>query len=203
MHYRTRTNCTGFVTLFLQFRSLHLRYMTKNLLAFTLLLGALNSSGQQNAAHTIQEIRLRNPFDEATQVKVASFWIKSLPKSVSESHAIPMQGGTIAIEKLDELVVLSKLEVDTLIGILYNTCYLTHDDRFPAGRCFLPRNGIIFYNGKNEIFGWIEVCFECSRIKTSDDKIFTEPFCEETFMALHAFFRKHQLLTNEYELADN
>lgn len=35
-----------------------------------------------------------------------------------------------------------------------------------AAFCYNPRNCFCFYNSKNEIVGWYEVCFECARVSS-------------------------------------
>ena len=41
--------------------------------------------------------------------------------------------------------------------------------------CYDPRHSILFYNEKDEIFGYIEICFECNRVEsTSNLKFISE-----------------------------
>ena len=57
-------------------------------------------------------------------------------------------------------VILTKAQTQRLLalindpGIYSNTC----------AECYSPRNCFCFYNDRNEIVGWYELCFECGRI---------------------------------------
>jgi hypothetical protein len=56
-------------------------------------------------------------------------------------------------------VVLSKGQIDELLGIIHDP----KSYRLGAAFCYNPRNCFCFYNSKNELIAWYEVCFECSR----------------------------------------
>ncbi len=36
-------------------------------------------------------------------------------------------------------------------------------------KCYIPRHSLIFYNNENEIFGYIEICFDCNRVISSEN----------------------------------
>jgi hypothetical protein len=173
------------------------------LLSIVYLAFCFKSYAQKRSAYSPIELKAMYPFYAAAQVKLASFWIGSRPETVQHSNSIPKNGEVIALDELDEMKTLSRSAIDSLAEILYNTCFKTNDTRYPVGRCFLPRNAIVFFNKKQEAFAWIEVCFECTGVKPSSPQIKLEPLCDTSYRELQRFFREHHILTSEYELVDD
>jgi hypothetical protein len=59
-------------------------------------------------------------------------------------------------------VVLTAKETRDLLAIINDP----RTYKFGAAFCYNPRNCFCFYNSKNEIVAWYEVCFECSRFES-------------------------------------
>lgn len=58
--------------------------------------------------------------------------------------------------------ILMKSDMQKLLGII-NT-----ENTYTRGvtSCYFPRNCFVFYNSKDEIIGYYEICFECGRISS-------------------------------------
>jgi hypothetical protein len=59
-------------------------------------------------------------------------------------------------------VVLTNEQAAELLSIINDP----NNYKFGRAFCFFPRNCFCFYNSKNEIIGFLEVCFECSQIES-------------------------------------
>jgi len=57
-------------------------------------------------------------------------------------------------------------DFDTLITILYSNTF--NEKKKVSVKCYYPRHGLLLYNHSGNSFGFIEICFECFKIKTTD-----------------------------------
>lgn len=57
-------------------------------------------------------------------------------------------------------IVLTRSQTQKLLSIINDPGNYSNTAAF----CYFPRNCFCFYNSRNEIIGWYEVCFECARI---------------------------------------
>ena len=61
--------------------------------------------------------------------------------------------------------------------------------------CYQPRNGILFYNKQKVAFAFLEVCFECSQIRKSNNLEFIHHLTNEQYEELEMLFEKYKLIT--------
>lgn len=54
--------------------------------------------------------------------------------------------------------------------------------------CFNPRHNILFYNSKGKIISYIEICFQCSKIRVSES--LENKVCENRVDELKTFFKE-------------
>ncbi|RXR28896.1 hypothetical protein EQG68_13770 [Flavobacterium piscinae] len=85
---------------------------------------------------------------------------------------------------LKNRIILNSLQIDNLKKGLYENC--KSFSIFEIAKCYNPRHSIIFYNEKNEIFGYIEICFECNRTKSSTNL----NFISECALSQEELFKK-------------
>ena len=92
---------------------------------------------------------------------------------------------------------LSMSAIDSLTDILYNNIYTKRIDsihgkpiiyQMGAADCYMPQNAILFINDIGKAFAYIELCFECSKYKTSSNIIAMEEFCFQKYNLLKQFF---------------
>lgn len=79
--------------------------------------------------------------------------------------------------------VLDKTQFDNLFNLLYNSELATS-----RASCYNPRHGIIFYDTKGSIIGFLEICFECNRIYSFPDTPNLGPPVRERFNELKRLF---------------
>ena len=130
------------------------------------------------------------PFSKAKSVKIVSF--DALPDSnghiITGANKLPMNANRVDVSKLNEIIQLNSLEIDSLTNILYNFRY---NGKFliERGSCFNPRHAIIFFDSANVDFAFIELCFECNVFQTSSNEVQAGDFCTEKYSMLESYFR--------------
>jgi hypothetical protein len=126
------------------------------------------------------------PFNKATKILVISYNDKN-----KIQNSIPLKNKQIIFSEIRELDSLPKSQIDSLTNILFNTGYKSKS-KFRViedKKCYNPRNAILFLNKKNEVFEYIEICFECNKRVLSSEKIKDGEYCNEKFDLLWSFFQ--------------
>ncbi len=130
------------------------------------------------------------PFSKAKSVKIVSF--EALPDSngqiITGANKLPMKLNRVDVSKLNEIIQLNSLEIDSLTNILYNFGY-NGKVLIERGSCFNPRHAIIFFDNANVDFAFIELCFECNVYQTSSSLVQTGDFCTEKYNMLESYFK--------------
>jgi hypothetical protein len=92
-----------------------------------------------------------------------------------------------------------KNEVILKGGNKNNILDLTYSENIGTltGLCYNPRNAIVLYDKKGKIIGYIEICFECIRIRTESDIPQLPQLSQEGFDNLMAVFIKYGLISKE------
>lgn len=91
---------------------------------------------------------------------------------------------------LKEIIQLKPKQIVELSNIIYNTAYRRKDEvnYSMQGKCFEPRNALIFYDKHNRIFDYVEVCFECHNFSSLSDQITIGTVCTQKYDLLKQFF---------------
>lgn len=109
---------------------------------------------------------------------------KRLPRNVMSDLSIQ--------PKVFESYLLNKSDINSLTNILYNHSF--RGKKYEEGTtCYIPRNAIIFYDGRGFAFEWIEICFECSQYKKTSEKVQSGDFCIGKYELLKKFFQKKDI----------
>jgi len=141
------------------------------------------------------------PFNLTTQIKIVSF-DKRLDSSLSNPdnpfiYELPLKADSICSDKISETIALNLYQIDTITDILYNTCYRWTIYETSKNGCYKPHNAILFYDKNDKLLAYIELCFDCNRIKYSDDKIVQFDDCNNAIDDLRKYFKKLGLKTGE------
>ncbi|WP_342647803.1 hypothetical protein [Mucilaginibacter sp. CSA2-8R] len=124
------------------------------------------------------------PFNKASKVMLISF---------KEDAPFPIKRGPVRNEAFLEKCTLNQYQVDSLTSLLYNLNYTPVKDlnmivADPGANCYEPRNGILFLNKANKVFGYIEICFGCQRRFKSPGRINDGKYCAGKYELLDKFF---------------
>jgi len=56
--------------------------------------------------------------------------------------------------------------------------------------CYNPRNAILFKDKNGKVFEFIEICFECKRVRESSEKISLGQMCDQKLDMIKDIFKK-------------
>jgi hypothetical protein len=132
------------------------------------------------------------PFNKAVQVKLVAFYGLSDPNvqiSIDSTAQkaqqrikywlYPFNGNQIDSTQFMEVKLLDKTQVNKLTDILYNIGERAPNTfPYPNYKCYEPRNAIVFINSRGKIFAYIEICFQCQRIRTVPENMKMGQFCD-------------------------
>lgn len=79
--------------------------------------------------------------------------------------------------------------------ILFNQILNKEPEIISITTCYQPRNGILFYNKNKLAFAFLEICFECSQTRKSNNLEFIHHFTNEQYEELEKLFEKYDLIT--------
>ena len=137
------------------------------------------------------------PFNKATQIQLVSF--KSSDDTVvgeDYKDSLPRINDTVCYSKLFEVKTLISSQVDTLTDLIYNYGfkfkYKPKEKVYFIGsmlQCYNPRNAILFLDKENQVFEFIEICFECERTRTSSDNVSLGIECNQKLQLIKEFFK--------------
>lgn len=137
--------------------------------------------------------RLKNyPFNLSVEVQLVSF--KENTDTVGNEieygkDSLPRLHDSICYSKLSEIKALTFAQVDSLTDIFYNYGYLGKVYTGSMPLCYNPRNAILFIDKNGKAFEFIEICFECERIKGSSEKISLGEMCDEKLNMIKNIFK--------------
>ena len=114
-------------------------------------------------------------------------------------YGLPFLNDTICLSKLIQSKILSNDQVDSLTDILYNTCYRWTITETNKAMCYLPHNAILFFDKKDKVIDYIEICFDCHQFKYSNKKIERFEQCDISVLDLKKYFRQMGLYITEKE----
>ena len=115
-------------------------------------------------------IRLELFFNNVEKVEIYSYqgrdsWIETAsPSDLEELNYIFNYKIDINKKYLKSKIFLDKTQINKLKNSLRKSSVL----KVPY-KCYNPRLSIIFYDDKNDIFGYIEICFECNKVICSEN----------------------------------
>lgn len=143
------------------------------------------------------EKRLSNyPFNKAKEIKIISFTNIIIIRDsliVETQDEIPKTNGKIDLSKVKEIETLTSSDIDELSDIFYNFGYKENPKIQVNIKCYEPRNAILFLNEKEEIFEYIEICFECKKTVESSKKISLGEMCNQKLEMIKQIFKKRNI----------
>lgn len=98
---------------------------------------------------------------------------------------------------------LNSEELNNLTDILYGIKFQQEEiiGGIDKAGCYSPRNGIVFYNTKNEAIGFLEICFECHGFElTPEIPAMKSTITDEELKILKSLFIKNGIRTTEKDV---
>jgi len=144
--------------------------------------------GNQNCIQTNKyspnELRKFYPFNIANSVTIVSFE----NDTSGFSGNLPTVNGEIDYSKIKETKILTRGQIDSLASILHNVSYRGEIIFSAEASCYNPRNAVLFFDSNNHLLEFIEICFECHKLKVSSDKISLGDQCNQKSKMIKDFF---------------
>lgn len=145
-------------------------------------------------ANKIPEEPLAIIFNRAASIKLLSYANETYeapliegqePKSTAPIDTVLRVVADLRIPEsmIKEEIKLSRPQRKALFNLLQtDMCEIDE-----GAICYYPRHAILFYDSKDQPFSYIEICFECTNYRTSDN--FPLDFCYEKSQAIKDFFQ--------------
>lgn len=91
----------------------------------------------------------------------------------------------------EESIDLDEYQKNELTDLIFNFGYRKYNGKFKTANCYTPRNAILFFDGNDELFEFVEICFECYKYRTSNDELFDlGEDCSDKTILLQNLFSK-------------
>lgn len=146
-------------------------------------------------ALTPAERNKKYPFSKASTIQLVSFKNNSTDELNYDRDSLPRINDTVCYSKLFEIITLRSSQIDILTDLLYNygrkSTYTPPNGVFLTGSiptCYNPRNAILFIDQNNQVYDFIEICFECDDSRTSSKNIDLGEPCTNKLKLLKQFF---------------
>ena len=179
-----------------------------NFIIFILLLFSLNFAQSQTKKNSIQTFnenancnRKRNlsfknrinnfPFNLTSQIIFVSHKTKEGPvgrELRKYLNSLKIGQDTINEKEFLELKKINLNQIEKLTDIIFNYGFKSKYHSIKDAKCYDPRNAILFLNKENEIIAFIEICFGCDHLRTSDVKIDFGEYCKQKFDLIKKIF---------------
>jgi hypothetical protein len=142
--------------------------------------------------------RLSNfPFAEAEKIKIVSFkgkMIGGIGDELQEHiNSISIKKDTFNLSFYSEIATLNSLQINKLTDVIYNYRYKKSPYLTIVKSCYMPRNAVFFLDKNNIIIAYIEICFECEALRSSDTKLNLGEYCSEKYDLIKSIFQENNI----------
>lgn len=84
---------------------------------------------------------------------------------------------------------ISPADVDSIFSLLYAS--KINDQARKSIKCYNPRHGLLLYSGSGLLLGFIEICFECEKIKVVNTTLAVDFLPTSSYEALKKILSKY------------
>ena len=136
--------------------------------------------------------RIKNfPFNLTSQIIFVSH--KTKEGSVGEElqkylNSLKIGQDTINEKEFLELKKINLNQIEKLTDIIINYGFKSKYHSIKDTKCYDPRNAILFLDKDKKVIAFIEICFGCDNLRTSDVKIDFGEYCEQKFDLIKKIF---------------
>jgi len=102
----------------------------------------------------------------------------------------PFEGKKVDTLQFMKTVTLNRIQINNLTDMLFNIDERKHNHKVAYGEfsCFEPRNAILFTDSTGKAFAYIQICFECQKVKTYPETVNWGGFCIEKLDIIKQYF---------------
>lgn len=133
------------------------------------------------------------PFENTSQILIVSHRTKNgmigeeLQKYL---NSIKINQDTINFKEFEQVEKLNLSQIEKLTDIILNYSHKGKVYAMSNTMCYEPRNAFIFLDRNDKVLGFIEICFGCDHLRTSDKRIDIGDYCEQKYELLKDIFRE-------------
>lgn len=135
------------------------------------------------------------PFNKSEKIVIVSFDV--------HLGKLPVVNNLVDTAKISEYIILNNAQTDSLTNILLNYNYPVTNTVFVISEtCYDPRHAILFYNEKNDLIAYLELCFSCGDFDSNFEVFWLTQFCRGKYELMESFFAEAGIkyFGNAYEL---
>lgn len=126
------------------------------------------------------------PFNKAARVEVISYDFSYEDSEEIKNYKIVDGKLGIAPKKIIDRIALSQEQVAKLHNILYtDSC----GEELRAD-CYNPAHRVVFYDKKDKVFAYLELCLSCIDYRVSADVAVPKGFCHAKADSLQSLFKQ-------------
>lgn len=105
-------------------------------------------------------------------------------------NSIKINQDTINLKEFEEVKKLNLSQIEQLTDIILNYSHKGKVYTVSDVKCYEPRNAIIFLDSNDKVLGFIEICFGCDHLRTSDKRIDIGDYCTQKYDLIKDIFRE-------------
>lgn len=127
----------------------------------------------------------------------------------SPKRGLHVKDGILDTTTLVEIIVLNTKQIDKLTNLIFNTDYKKKWEFYTidAGKCFEPRNALIFVDAKGIVLDYLQICFSCKQNYSKSDKFDIGVLCNDKYQLFSDYFKNvgvsYGTLGKDYREEDN
>jgi hypothetical protein len=126
------------------------------------------------------------PFNNAARVEVISYDFSYEDTEDKQNYKIIDGKLGIAPKKIIDRITLSREQVAKLHSILYtDSC-----EEQTIFDCYYPAHRLVFYDKKDRVFAYLELCLSCIDYRLSADVAVPKGFCQAKADSLQSLFKQ-------------
>lgn len=150
----------------------------------------------RNGNLSVAERAAKYPFNKAKKVIFIAF-----NGSVDRT---PVHNGRLETGQTMAIKVLDKKQLDTLTDLIFNYNYSQQNQLriHSEPGCYIPRNAILFTDEKEQVFAYVEICFECYKYESSEEQVNLGVPCNSKLVLVKKLFESVGVTTTPVPFAE-
>ncbi len=139
---------------------------------------------------TIEQRNEKFQFKNSAKIAYASF-----PKTIDMDieryfENLEQNPGTFNINDFYEVKFLNSNQINQLSDLVYNIGFRKNINGGRSANCYFPHNAILFLNEENALLGYLEICFDCHKYRSSSDHYTLGEECSSKIKLLRSLFEE-------------
>lgn len=143
---------------------------------------------KENNSLTVEQRNEEFQFKNSTKIVYASFPQKVDSDLEDYFDEIDKDYSKFNLKDFHETKFLNINEINNLSYLIYNYGFRKNINAGRSSNCYFPNNAILFLNDDNSLLGYIEICFDCHKYRTSGENYTLGEECSQKVNKLKELF---------------